>query len=61
MKSKTNYPDNKIKWNVGDIVIHRSDAKTDKMLMMVIRTNYEPMDTNNGMVATIYLRMCRSR
>jgi hypothetical protein len=49
------YPDNRIKWTEGDIVIHRADAKEVKMLMMVVRTN-KMGESNWRMISTIYLK-----
>jgi len=43
------YPDNTKDWEVGDIVIHKADAKKDWMLMVVVRVQ------KNGKIVTRYV------
>ena len=43
------YDDNKRKWAVGDIVIHKADAKKAFMLMVVVRVQ------KNGRIVTRYI------
>ena len=38
MKEGKGYPDNTKEWQVGDLVIHKADAKRDWMLMCVVGT-----------------------
>ncbi len=45
-----NYPENKEKWERGDIVIHDADAKEHKMLMRVVAFN-----SRNGRYITRYV------
>jgi len=44
------YPENKIDWNVGDVVIHDADAKTKSMLMKVVETN-----CRDALIKTVYI------
>ena len=46
---KTNYPDNKIHWKVGDVVIHDFDVKNPHLLMKVIKVQ------KNGLIVTKYI------
>ena len=46
---KTNYPENKICWKVGDIVIHDYDAKNKNLLQKVIKIQ------KNGLIITEYI------
>ncbi len=43
------YPDNTKDWRVGDLVIHKADAKKDWMLMCVVKIQ------KNGRIVTRYI------
>ncbi len=51
------YEANTTRWEIGDIVIHDADAKTDRMLMRVVG------ETDDGRLITRYLdrSVCRDK
>lgn len=44
-----NYGENKINWDIGDVVIHDADEKTALYLMRVTETN-----RSDGLIKTVY-------
>jgi hypothetical protein len=45
-----NDPENTIDWQIGDIVIHDADSKTERMLMRVVGFNRK-----SGLIRSVYV------
>lgn len=52
--NKMLYEPNKIKWKIGDIVIHDADAKEERMLMKVVDLIYYMGD---NLYVTVYINL----